>query len=399
MNDWLPLLIALLIGLSAALLIGLWHASFLEVFRQIFVRPLHLLASALDVLRDARAAVLRHASTLRAEDGLVGTSVMIQRIFGSLLLTGLTLIFVGNDIHLANIWFEGYGMVAETTGAVDWMAGWDLNTIIAAGICAAYVMGGAYVMDLLGVTHLVRHRATRVYRIFAAVVVSVILIMALSVTLAMGYDRGVEVLDTPAATAADPQGGSLAALLDAPIPTDASPASTTGVALAVFIGHAALMTLCTLVSLTGLVQVPILFWLLLLVLPLTVLTLLRLPLMLLHALAQWIAGVAVTTVQFILQWARLLSRTPGRWLGPDWCETHLPVGAPAPWASVDAEAESQASGGQSAPAGPTPWNEAESHKDDFGQNASTRAPAPDPASTSRNWDPYNEPGSQFAADA
>jgi hypothetical protein len=389
MNDLTPALLPILLVVTGLVVIGLWHASLLECFRQVFVRPLNLLTNARDGLRAARTVVLDHAADLRRDEGLTSTGRLLQRAFGVLLFTVLTLIFSINDIHLANLFFEGRGFAGEAAAWTTELTGWlDLNLIISMGIWSAYILAGATVMDLLGVTHLMPQPDTRAYRVLAWSAALLLLILAFTVNIALGLDRGLETSTPPAMTAGD--GSSMAALLDASTTAGEAPERPyfNEISNVVFLGHAGLMFLGTLVSFTGLVQLPILAWLLLLVLPLCVLVLIELPLMVIHALAEWLAGIGVSAAQFGLNLARLLASPIGRLLGDEWCETHLPVGAPAPWVDAAAVAEGAKGAADTAPVA-------------FAADPGTPPASPDtpqgPAGTaftagpSHNWDPYGHP--------
>jgi len=390
MNELLPALLPTLLVVTGLVVIGLWHASFLEVFRQLFVRPLNLLTTAQSALRAARTRVLDHVATLRHDEGLTTTGRLLQRAFGVVLFALLTLIFSVNDIHLANLFFEGRGFTGEAAAWTTAITGWlDLNLIVSMGIWAAYILAGANLMDLLGVTHLMPQPTTRAHRYLAWLAATLMVVLACALNVAMGIDRGAETLDQPALAVAD--GTSLAALLDTTATAAAAPERLLfgEISFIVFIGHACLMILGTLVSFNGLVQFPILAWLFLLVLPLAGLAALALPLGLLHALAEWVAGIGVSAVHFGLHLARLVASPIGRPLGADWCESHLPVGAPAPWTDAAAAAEAAKDSANPGPA--TPDLDYPIQPPAGPNTPDHPASATSTAAPSSNWDPYGNP--------
>jgi hypothetical protein len=398
---WGP--IAIFAGcILAAIIIGLFHASWFELFQELALRPLNMLENAVAGIRGVADWIAARVNALRERERIETDGHFAERLFGGVLYSCLTLVFVANDTHLAALFLSGQGMVEDDDLVVQLIAAVTghevgLSALISAGLAASYIVAGASFMDLIGVTHLLPLPETFVRRLPIWFLTLATLLVALAVSVAMGEDRAQAMATAPATEAIDPVApiGSVGDLLAMPaVPEEGAAPVSLPVAQTVFIGHAALMFLATLLAATGLVKLAGMFLALALLAVQLLLHLLALVPLALRWLLQYPAGVLLLLVPLLLHPCRQLARPVASLLGEGQTQVHLPVGGPQP-------AENQQSVSNIAPVTPEktadqPAAETWDNDGDTPRAEDDPDPDNDEATTAsgdrsdRNWNPYGQ---------
>lgn len=311
------------ITILVVLFVGLYHRMLFDAVCQPLAQLSRLLVSLRDgLLQWANATQLWYRDFLR-EEGVNRPGVFCTRIVGAGLYLAMFLVFTATAGYL----FASY-LGGETVDVLRHLfqkisSALRIEGLVTLSVVLAGVLWFTVLLDLLGVHSLGPWARTPGVRRLMWGLVCINLFVVVGLEVAGGYERGIVALDSAEMADMTLNGD----ILDPP-PSEPEEPSTDGawVHLFVWMSHAYLVLASAGVAAYGLVAP----WGLLLILAgllwRALLLLVSVPFSALYGLFTATIYLVLRLLQFPLSVCRLFATPLGKWLGPDLCEVHLPVG-------------------------------------------------------------------------